>query len=460
MKKRKFNLTIGPKLLIASVGLLIGAAMVYLGFPEGILLATAVPAFTEDQAKSLTDLFSKAGDQNKEVIKEEIQALAKGFMTATVFEEKMNAIGVSEKVIKELTTAVEKQGEALRAMSQNNGNEEEKSIDQIIKEKAEDIRQIGKVQGKQVNFSLPVQKIVTRAGLTNGTLGMFLPGIGTIPYKASVLRPLFQSGTVSANSNGIIRYIDQNTITRSAAFVAEGATKPQSEITWIQRSLQIEKIADSVVVTKEAWEDIDFIQSELRRLLDVNLRLVEDAALYNGSGVTPIITGIYTYAPTFDAAAYAANAAMPKFEDGNLYDLIAVLRAVIMLDKGGKYDPKIVLMNPMDILRYKLLKDAEGRYLLPPFINADGTVIDGVRVVESSQVVANTLVIGDFDYAWLYDMGGTEVSMGWVNDQFIKNTFTILAERRLALLVRNSDLDGFRKVTSISAALTAITVVP
>jgi HK97 family phage major capsid protein len=195
-------------------------------------------------------------------------------------------------------------------------------------------------------------------------------------------------------------------------------------------------------------------------LLDVNLRLVEDAALYNGSGVTPIITGIYTYAPTFDAAAYAANAAMPKFEDGNLYDLIAVLRAVIMLDKGGKYDPKIVLMNPMDILRYKLLKDAEGRYLLPPFINADGTVIDGVRVVESSQVVANTLVIGDFDYAWLYDMGGTEVSMGWVNDQFIKNTFTILAERRLALLVRNSDLDGFRKVTSISAALTAITVVP
>jgi hypothetical protein len=241
MKKRKFNLTIGPKLLIASVGLLIGAAMVYLGFPEGILLATAVPAFTEDQAKSLTDLFSKAGDQNKEVIKEEIQALAKGFMTATVFEEKMNAIGVSEKVIKELTTAVEKQGEALRAMSQNNGNEEEKSIDQIIKEKAEDIRQIGKVQGKQVNFSLPVQKIVTRAGLTNGTLGMFLPGIGTIPYKASVLRPLFQSGTVSANSNGIIRYIDQNTITRSAAFVAEGATKPQSEITWIQRSLQIEK---------------------------------------------------------------------------------------------------------------------------------------------------------------------------------------------------------------------------
>lgn len=460
MKKRKFNLTIGPKLLIASVGLLIGAAMVYMGFPEGLLLATAVPAFTEDQAKSLTDLFSKAGKEHKDAVKTEIEALTKGFMTTSVFEEKMAGIGLKENVIKELTEAVSKQGEELRKMFDGkNGKDEDKSIEEMVKEKAEDIRQIGKVQGKQVNLTVPTNKIVTRAGFTNNTLGMVLPGVGQIPYKSSVLRPLFQAGRVGPNSGGVIRYVDQNVITRGAAFVAEGATKPQSEITWIQRSLNVEKIADSVVVTKEAWDDIDFIESELRRLLEINLNLAEDAALYNGNGVTPNITGIYTYAPTFDAAAYAADATMPKFESANLYDLIAVLRAVIMLNKGAAYNPRTVLMNPMDILRYKLLKDAEGRYLLPPFINADGTVIDGVRVVESAQVVANTLVIGDFDYAWLYDYGGTEVSMGWVNDQFIKNTFTILAERRLALLVRNVHLDAFRKVTSISAAITAITEV-
>lgn len=459
MKKTK--LTIGPKLFIASLGLLLGTVMIYMGFPEGLLLATAAPGFTEDQVKALNDLFSKAGGENKAAIKTEVEALTKGFMTTSVFEEKMNAIGLSEKTIKELTEAVSKQGEELRKMFDGkNGKDDEKSIADMVKEKAEDIRQIGKVQGKQVNLTIPTNKIVTRAGLTNSTLGMMLPGVGQIPYKSSVLRPLFQHGNIGPNSGGVIRYVDQNVITRSAAFVAEGATKPQSEITWIQRSLNVEKIADSVVVTKEAWEDIDFIESELRRLLEINLNLAEDTALYSGNGTTPNISGIYTYAPTFDAAAYAADGTMPKFESANLYDLIAVLRAVIMLNKGAAYNPRIVLMNPMDILRYKLLKDAEGRYLLPPFINADGTVIDGVRVVESAQVVANTLVIGDFDYAWLYDYGGTEVSMGWVNDQFIKNTFTILAERRLALLVRNAHLDAFRKVTSISAALTAITVVP
>lgn len=457
MKKTK--LTIGPKLFIASLGLLLGAAMIYLGFPEGLLLATAAPGFTEDQVKALNDLFSKAGKENKQVITEEVHALTKGFMTPTVFEEKMNAIGVNEKVIKELTAAVEKQGEELRKMFDNNSKGQRKSLEEIVTEKADEIKDIANHQGqKTVKIIVPTQKtLVTRAGLANSTLGMFLPDVGQIATMDTVMRPLFRQGRVSPNSNGIIRYIDQNTISRGAAFVAEGAQKPESAITWIQRTFQVEKLADSIPVTKEAWADIDFIQSEISRLLEVNLQLKEDDALYDGDGVSPNIKGIYTYAPVFDTVAYDADVTMPKFVTPNIYDLIAVLRAVIMLNKGKKYNPRTVLMNPMDTLRYKLLKDAEGRYLLPPFISADGTVIDGVRVIESSQVTADTLVIGDFRYGTIYDLEDVEVSMGWVNDQFIKNTFTILAEKRLGLLVRNVDLDAFRKVTSIAAAITAIT---
>lgn len=458
MKKTK--LTIGPKLFIASLGLLLGTVMIYMGFPEGLLLATAAPGFTEDQVKALNNLFSKAGDENKQVIKDEIHALTKGFMTPTVFEEKMNAIGINEKVIKELTEAVEKQGEELRKMFDGNaGKGEEKSLKDILKERAAEIKALGNSAGKDpVRIIVPNKALVTRGGLTNSTLGMMLPDVGQQATLSPVIRPLFRQGSISPNSNGVIRYIDQNVITRGAAFVAEGAQKPESAITWIQRSFEIQKIADSIPVTKEAWSDIDFIQSEIRQLLEVNIQLVEDDALYDGTGVAPIITGIYTYAPTFDAAAYAADATMPKVVGANLYDLIAVLRSVIMLNQGSKYDPRTVLMNPMDILRYKLLKATDGHYLLPPFISADGTIIDGVRVVESSQVTANTLVIGDFRYGTVYDDGeGVEVSLGWVNDQFIKNTFTILAEKRLGLLVRNINLPAFRKVTSISAAITAIT---
>ena len=42
------------------------------------------------------------------------------------------------------------------------------------------------------------------------------------------------------------------------------------------------------------------------------------------------------------------------------------------------------------------------------------------------------------------------IEMGWINDQFIKNAMTILAEQRLALLIRTVDETAFRKVLNIS----------
>ena len=42
------------------------------------------------------------------------------------------------------------------------------------------------------------------------------------------------------------------------------------------------------------------------------------------------------------------------------------------------------------------------------------------------------------------------------NNQFNEDELTIKARKRLLLLVKNGDRTGFRKVTSISAALTTL----
>ena len=77
----------------------------------------------------------------------------------------------------------------------------------------------------------------------------------------------------------------------------------------------------------------------------------------------------------------------------------------------------------------------------------------GMRIIASGQVTANTMVVGDFRYGTIYDLEDFTIEMGWVNDQFIKNCFTILAEQRLALLIRTGDETAFRKVTNITTAL-------
>ena len=115
---------------------------------------------------------------------------------------------------------------------------------------------------------------------------MRLDEIGQLPHANPVISTLFPHAPVSAYSGGVIRYYDQLAVTRGAAAVAEGATKPESVATWIERTLKIEKVADSIPVTKESLQDIFFIESEIRRLLQTNLSLKIDDLLYDGTGVS------------------------------------------------------------------------------------------------------------------------------------------------------------------------------
>jgi len=79
-----------------------------------------------------------------------------------------------------------------------------------------------------------------------------------------------------------------------------------------------------------------------------------------------------------------------------------------------------------------------------------------VSVVESSQVTENTLAIGDFRYGTIYDLEGVTVEVGFINEQFIQNAKTILAEQRLGLLIREVDEDAFLKVDDIGLAINVV----
>ncbi len=219
----------------------------------------------------------------------------------------------------------------------------------------------------------------------------------------------------------------------------------------------METIADSIPVTKQAYRNLGFVAGEIDNLLSTNLSLRVDLQLYSGDGNTPNLKGIKTFAVAMGALPTAAS----PLGNGNLYDLIASLRVYISngvdaSGKQGKYNADFVLLNPADILRYKLLKAIDGHYLLPPFISVDGTRIDNVLVVESAQVTANTLVLGDSRYATIYHEEDVTVTVGLIDQQFIKNQWTILAEQVMCLLVRTVDVDAFVYCSDIAAAILTI----
>jgi len=82
--------------------------------------------------------------------------------------------------------------------------------------------------------------------------------------------------------------------------------------------------------------------------------------------------------------------------------------------------------------------------------------IASLNIVEDNHVVANTLYVGDSRFARIYEMGGVVISEGRVNAQFTEDMLTIKVRKRMAFLIREADKTGFRKVTSISAALVTL----
>lgn len=398
-------------------------------------------------SKQTKEAVKEAQEEALKTVKDQIENSKEGLMTSEGFEEKMKSLGIDGEFAKEMKETIEAQGEEMRKLGEKSGNNVE-SLDQLFEEKSGDLAKIATGEKAGIKLQIGKKTLVQRTAVANTTMGMVLPGIGELPYLGTVMSGMFRHAGVSPNSNGVIRYYDQLAITRGAGTVLESARKPESAITWEEQTLALKKIADSIPVSKEAFADVGFIKSELERLLDVNLALKEDQQIYSGDGIGANLTGLITTAPVVVPVA--------SIQDPTLYDLLAVLRVGIMNGKQSKYVPNAVLLNPTDILKYKLAKGTDGHYVLPPFITADGAIIDGMKVVESSQVTLNSLVLGDFKYGTIYDLEGVTVSMGHIDQQFIENTFTMLAEKREGLLIRNIDADAFGKITDVDAAIAAI----
>jgi hypothetical protein len=417
--------------------------------------------------EALTELSKKNGEAITEAVKKEMNLLSKTLITQEGFKETLKALGVEDGVIKNMNEVVTKHGNEINKLVKREGNDRiVKSIDEIVAENAEAIQKMAsadKGDRFKLRIKADVQKtIVNMATNVDSTMGYRVPGMGQIATRNLVMDKIFTTVSLNeaevAESNGVVRYMDVENETNNAAETAESAAKPEAAIDWKERSADFRVIANTIPVTRQAYRRLGFVASEIDRLLRKNHALRKDLQLWSGDGIAPNIKGIYTYT----TAATLAN--LPNYQglvDANLYDLIANLRVYVAnkSDSTGaqsKYNPNVVLMNPADVLKYKLAKAADGHYILPPFISADGKVIDGCTVIETPVVTANTMALGDSSYPTIYQSEDVVIEMGFINDQFTKNQWTIRAEQELLLLVRNADLGAFTKITDINAAIEAL----
>ena len=319
-----------------------------------------------------------------------------------------------------------------------------KTIVDEIKENKETLKSIA----KGGNAEVVLKADTLRASIATNPHVEMLDGIGQLQRKKRSLYDLFRKIPVGAgNHNGTVAYVDwdEATTVKAAASVAEGVAFAESTAKFKGYTLALQKIGDSLPVSEEFFNDEVMAAAELEVFLDANVLDKVASQIVVGDNTGTNLKGLVS-----SAAAYTPAAA--GITDANIYDLIAKVAEDITSVGGAKYQPDFVAMNIADINKLKLKKDTTYNYVF----NFNDPRIGALNIIEDNNVVANTMYLGDSRFARIYEMGGVVVSKGYNGTDFAEDMLTLKARKRLAFLIREADKTGFRKVTSISAALTTL----
>lgn len=257
-----------------------------------------------------------------------------------------------------------------------------------------------------------------------------------------MINPLFIQPTVlqlitrGSTTSDTIEFFREIARTNSAAPVAEATatggssgTKPESALRFERVSDAVKTIANWIPVTRRALSDV----GQIRTIIDAYLlqfleETLEDEVL-NGDGTGEHLDGIRNNA----AGTEAWNT-----------DIFVTTRKSLTTIRGLLVNPTGFVLNPADMETIDLSTDDNGRFYGQGPFGFGPRTLWGVPAVESTRQPAGEGLVGDFRQAILYDREQAQVVVGTINDQFVRNMLTLLAELRAALAVQRAV--AFRKI--------------
>lgn len=305
--------------------------------------------------------------------------------------------------------------------------------------------------GKEITFQ---NATITEAGGGVGAvIPQYQPGIVPLLFRRLTVSDLLPSTPTSSPS---VIYVQETAVTNAAATVAEGATKPQSDITTAQVTESIRKIATTAKISDEMVNDVGFIQGYVNGRLVLFVQLAEEDQLLNGNGTAPNLRGILQRSGLTAAQAVGTDTRVD-----------AIFKEVTKIRTGAFLDPDALVLHPTDWQSIRLSKDGNQQYYGGgPFgfaaygnpgqivgdtsnLSAGGDTLWGLRVVVTPAITQGTALVGAFQLsASVLRREGMRVEATNSNeDDFKTNLIAIRVEERLGLAVYRPA--GFGTVTGL-----------
>lgn len=295
---------------------------------------------------------------------------------------------------------------------------------QLVREIGDQVKGLSEANRGSVSLSL---KALTNDAASAGDMQVpTRDSTNLLPKQRLTIRALLP---VVSISTGTVEYVQQTSAATGAAMVAEGALKPESDMDFSLLTTPTRVIAHWIKASRQVMEDLpqlrDLIDNEMR----YGLALREEAQILLGDGTGQNLAGLVPAATAFDDPLGLITP--------NMIDTIG---AAILQNALADYPATGIVVHAADWVRMRLLKDADGKYLLGDPQTAVEPRLFGLPVVPTKAMAVGDFLVGDFaSAATLYDRWQPRVEVGYVNDDFVRNLTTILAEERVALAVKNPE---------------------
>lgn len=272
-----------------------------------------------------------------------------------------------------------------------------------------------------------------------------VPGIFRPDDLEGSLRDVLLGGTTTSDA---IEFFIETSFTNNASGVPQAthtsasdetpvnaSVKPESALTFTKDSETVKTVAHWVPITRQMLQDAAQMQTYVEGRLMDGLRLDESDQLLNGTGGDDL-TGILQTAniQVLDGTYFSGAAVNDAGQDNENFNRI--LRARRLVRTVGRARANFVVLNPADMEEFLSYTDGQRQYFgAGPFNGTSMTQLWGMRVVEDENIAANLALVGDGRFAAVWDRMQSQIFIDTINDQFVRNMLTILAEERLALTV-------------------------
>jgi len=263
-----------------------------------------------------------------------------------------------------------------------------------------------------------------------------LPGVVPGAFRQLTVMPTVMQGSASSN---IIYYSKELAYTNAAAATDEGASKPESTLTFEEVNVAVKTITTYLRVSKQALSDSTFLSSYIERRLRHGVNTAVENYVINDTTDGWLATG--------------NNTTTSPLLTVDVYGLANKMKMEVI---AAEYEPSYFYMNPKDWGDAETTRRAAGDNA---FIAASGAVsyvnngltalLWGLPVVLSNNVPEGTIICKSYEADMYANRESTIVEMFEQDgDNVTKNLVTVRAETRGAELVftpaaiRTGDISG------------------